>query len=247
MKSATTLCLALACLIALPATAQPQSSDSRIPARGSRIQWWHVAIVAGTIGAVSAFDRGVDVWVQDHRSTGSNDFARAFRHGGQPEVVFGVPAGMLATGLIAHNKRLERSAARVLASVVAAGVATVAIKELVGRVRPIDATNQYLFRPFTHNDAFPSGHTTVAFAFAASLGEEIHRPWARVLLYAGAAGTGWSRLNDHEHWLTDVLAGAAVGVTAANVIERRWRVFGLRPPRLLVGPNGARMEWRTAF
>lgn len=196
---------------------------------------------------MSAFDRGVDAWVQNHRSAGSNDFARAFRHGGQPEIVFAVPAGMFATGLIAHNKSLERSAARVIVSVVAAGVTTVGIKELAGRVRPIDATNQYLFRPFTHNDAFPSGHTTVAFAFAASLSDEIHRPWASALLYAGAAGTGWSRLNDHEHWLSDVLAGAAVGITAAKVIAGRWRVFGLRPPRLLVEPSGARVEWRAAF
>jgi membrane-associated phospholipid phosphatase len=193
------------------------------------------------------FDRGVDAWVQNHRSSRSDDFARAFRHQGQPEVVFAVPAVMFAAGLIGHNKNLERSAARVFASVVAAGVTTTGIKVGTGRVRPLDATNQYLFRPFTHHDSFPSGHTTVAFAFAASLGMEIHRPWASALLYAGAAGTGWSRLNDHAHWLSDVLAGAAVGVTAATVIEGRWRVFGLGPPRLLVGPGGARMEWRAAF
>jgi membrane-associated phospholipid phosphatase len=205
---------------------------------------------------VSAFDRGVDVWAQNHRSSSSDNVARVFRHGGQPEIVFAVPAGMFVAGAIGHHARLERSAGRVLLSVVAAGVATTALKELAGRVRPSDATNQYLFRPFTHHDSFPSGHTTVAFAFAASLGEEIHRPWASALLYAGAAGTGWSRLNDHRHWLSDVLAGAAVGITAAQVIERRWRLFGLGPPRFLVtagggggggGAGGARIEWQAAF
>lgn len=206
-----------------------------------------MAVAAGAIGAVSAFDRGVDVWVQNHRSSSSDNAARIFRHGGQPEVVFAVPAGMFAAGAIGHAKTLERSAARVFVSVGVAGVATTALKELAGRVRPSDATNQYLFRPFTRHDSFPSGHTTVAFAFAASLGEEIHRPWAAALLYAGAAGTGWSRLNDHEHWLSDVLAGAAVGVTAAKLIEGRWRLFGLGPPRFLVGAGGARIEWRGAL
>lgn len=240
------LWLVLACLI-LPLKTQAQAPESQLPAPGSEIRWWHIAIVAGTIGAVSVFDRGVDVWIQEHRSARGDDVARAFRHGGQPEVVFAMPAAMFAAGLLGHNKNLERSAARVFVSVVAAGGVTAAIKEVVGRVRPIAVTDQYLFRPFSHNDAFPSGHTTVAFAFAASLSDEIHRPLVSALLYAGATGTGWSRLNDHEHWLSDVLAGAAVGITAAKVIAGRWRVFGLAPPRLLFAPSDTRIEWRATF
>jgi undecaprenyl-diphosphatase len=154
---------------------------------------------------------------------------------------------MLAAGVLTGHKDLERGGGRVLASVVTAGVATVAIKRIVGRFRPADASDQYVFRPFSSHDAFPSGHTTVAFALAASLSEEIHRPWATALLYAGATGTGWSRLNDHKHWLSDVLAGATVGITAANVIEGRWRIFGLGPPHFLVSPHGARFEWRLSF
>lgn len=230
-RKITTACV---CLVALPASAPAQQSPF------PTVRWWEVAIVAGTIGAVSAFDRGVDVWIQHHRSSSSDDLAKVLRHGGQPEVVFGVPAGMLAAGLIGGSKDLERRAGRVFVSVVVAGLATAAIKEGVGRVRPDSATNQYLFRPFTHHDSFPSGHTTVAFAFATSLGEEIHRPWASALLYAGAAGTGWSRLNDHHHWLSDVLAGATVGFVAGKIVEAH-------PPRILAGPGGARLEWHVAF
>ena len=134
-----------------------------------------------------------------------------------------------------------------LASVVTAGLTTVTIKRIVGRFRPDGTSDQYVFRPFSDHDAFPSGHTTVAFALAASLAEEIHRPWATAVLYAGATGTAWSRLNDHEHWLSDVLGGAAVGITAAKAIKGRWRIFGLGPPRFLVDPTGARLEWRAAF
>jgi membrane-associated phospholipid phosphatase len=220
-------------------TAQRQPSHT--------IRWWEAAITVGALGMVSVADRSVDRWAQDHRSSRSDAIARAFRNGGQPEVVFGIPGAILAAGLISGNPHLQRSGGRVLASVVAAGLTTGAIKVIAGRMRPDTTIDQYVFRPFSHHDAFPSGHATMAFALATSLSHEIHRPWATAALYAGATGTAWSRLNDHKHWLSDVLAGAVVGITAGNVFEGRWRIFGLGPPRFLVDPHGARLEWRAVF
>jgi membrane-associated phospholipid phosphatase len=214
---------------------------------GHNIRWWEAALTVGTIGAVSVFDQRVDDWVQDRRSSRSDALARAFRNGGQPAVVFGIPGGILLAGVISGHKDLQRSGGRVLASVVTAGITTAAIKAIAGRVRPTDTSDQYDFKPFSHNDAFPSGHATMAFAVATSLAEEIHRPWATAVLFAAASGTAWSRLNDHRHWLSDVLAGATVGITAGNVIEGRWRIFGLGPPQFLVSPRGARFEWRLTF
>ncbi|HEV8381450.1 MAG TPA: phosphatase PAP2 family protein [Gemmatimonadales bacterium] len=204
-------------------------------------------MAVGAVGAISVFDHGVDAWVQDLRSSRSDAFARAFRNGGRPEVVFGIPGGILAAGVISGRPELRRSGGRVLAAVVTAGLTTSALKEMFGRVRPVETSDQYLFRPFTSNDAFPSGHATLAFALATSLAAEIHRPWATALLYAGATGTAWSRLNDHRHWLSDVLAGATVGITAANVMEGRWRIFGLGPPAFLITPHVAGVEWRLRF
>ena len=195
----------------------------------------------------SALDRRVDRWTQDQRSPGSDRVSRVFKYGGEPVLIFGVSGGILAAGVISGRPDLERRGGRVLASVVAAGLTTGALKEITGRFRPDTTTDPYIFRPFTNRDAFPSGHATMAFALATSLSAEIHRPWATALLYAGATGTAWSRLNDQKHWLSDVIAGAAVGITAANVIEGRWRIFGLGPPRFLVDPHYARLEWRATF
>jgi membrane-associated phospholipid phosphatase len=195
----------------------------------------------------SALDRRVDNWTQDQRSPGSDRVARVFKYGGEPVLIFGVSGGILAAGVISGRPELTRRGGRVLTSVVAAGLTTGALKEITGRFRPDTTTDPYVFRPFTNHDAFPSGHATMAFALATSLSAEIHRPWATALLYAGATGTAWSRLNDQKHWLSDVLAGATVGITAANVIEGRWRIFGLGPPRFLVDPHHARLEWRVTF
>lgn len=211
------------------------------------VRWWEAAIAAGAVGLVSISDLRVDHWVQDQRSAHSDDIARVFKWGGEPAVALGIPAAMFVTGLAIKSPKLQRGAGRVLGSVALAGVTTGALKFVVGRFRPDEATSQYIFRPFSNHDAFPSGHATIAFALATSLSEEIRRPWATALLYAGATGTAWSRLNDHQHWLSDVLAGATIGLTAAKVMEGRWRVFGLAPPRFLVEPGGGRLEWRAAF
>ncbi len=199
------------------------------------------------IGVASVADRGVDGWIQDQRSSQSDAVARGFRNGGQPEVVFGVAGGIVVAGVISGRPSLRRSGVRVLSSVVVAGVTTAVFKRGMGRLRPSETTDPYVFKPFTQHDAFPSGHSTLAFALATSLGEEVHNRWVTAALYAGATGTAWSRLNDHRHWLSDVMAGAAVGITAAKVMEGRWRVFGLGPPLFLIDPRGARVEWRAEF
>jgi membrane-associated phospholipid phosphatase len=232
--------LLLALVLVNPPTLAAQS-------RTHTIRWWHVVAVAGGIGAASVFDRGVDAWIQDRRSPTSDRWARVFRNGGQPDVVFGVPAAMLAAGWIGGRPGVRRAGERVLASVLVAGFTTVGIKEVTGRVRPFETHDQYLFRPFSGKDAFPSGHATMAFALATSLGAEIHNRAVSALLYAGATGTAWSRLNDQRHWLSDVLAGAAVGLTSAKLIEGQWRIFGLAPPRFLGSPHAAKLDWRVEF
>ena len=215
--------------------------------QGHVIRWWEVTAVVGGVAVASLADRGVDIWVQDHRSAHSDKLAAAFKKGGEPALVLGVGGGMALGGVISGHDGLQRSGERVLASAAVAGLTSVAIKISVGRVRPSDTDDPYVFKPFSGHDAFPSGHTTVAFALATSLSEEIHNPWVSAALYTGAAGTGWSRLNDHRHWFSDVLMGSAIGITGAKVIEGRWRIFGLAPPKFLVDPAGARLEWRYRF
>ncbi|HWC73144.1 MAG TPA: phosphatase PAP2 family protein [Gemmatimonadales bacterium] len=211
------------------------------------VQWWEVASVVGTVGLASLADRSVNIWTQDHRSSSSDNLASIFRTGGQPAVVFGIGGVITLTGAVSGHDRLRRSGERVLASAIVAGVATAAIKLSVGRLRPDTTDDPYIFKPFSGNDAFPSGHATLAFALATSLSHEIHNSWVSAGMYTFAAGTAWSRLNDQRHWLSDVLMGTAIGVTGAKLIDGEWRVFGLAPPKFLIEPGGARLEWRARF
>jgi membrane-associated phospholipid phosphatase len=197
-------------------------------------------LVVGALGVAALADRGLNAWIQDHRSSGGDAAARVFRNGGQPEVVFGIPGGILVAGVVGRSPALRRRGGRVLASVVVAGLTTGAVKQITGRLRPAVTSDPFLFKPFSDHDSFPSGHATMAFALATSLAAEIKNRWASAALYTFATGTAWSRMNDRRHWLSDVLAGATVGFTAAKIIERH-------PPRFLVDPGGARLEWSFSF
>jgi membrane-associated phospholipid phosphatase len=87
----------------------------------------------------------------------------------------------------------------------------------------------------------------VAFALATSLSDDIHRPWASVGLYGMATAVAWSRINDNRHWLTDVTAGALLGITSAKLASGRWRIFRIRPPAIIAVPGGAGLAWSGSF
>ena len=202
------------------------------------IRWYHGLLFAGAVAALSPLDEPARDGVQDIRTNSSNDVARAIRHVGQPEVYATVALGTVAAGLISGNSNLTRAGARITSGI-ALGGATVALLKLgIGRRRPFSSEDQYTFGPFSKVDAsFPSGHTMTAFALATGVSDEVHSLPVTIGMYSLATGVAWSRMNDNKHWLTDVVAGAAIGITSVKLMNGRWRVFGVSAPKVLLGPG----------
>lgn len=69
------------------------------------------------------------------------------------------------------------------------------------------------------NNSFPSGHTATAFAGAEFLYQEYKDKsiWYGVAGYAVATGTGLFRIYNNRHWLTDVAAGAGIGILSTKI------------------------------
>ena len=67
-------------------------------------------------------------------------------------------------------------------------------------------------------NSFPSGHSAWAFTGAEIMRREYWHvsPWIGVSGYLVATGTAFLRLYNGAHWLTDVLAGAGIGILCAE-------------------------------
>lgn len=69
------------------------------------------------------------------------------------------------------------------------------------------------------NNSFPSGHTATAFAGAEFLWQEYKdvSVWYGISGYLVASGTGFFRMYNNRHWLTDVAAGVGIGIASTKL------------------------------
>ena len=68
--------------------------------------------------------------------------------------------------------------------------------------------------------SFPSGHATRAFVSAEFLHQEFGHlsPWISIAGYTTAGATAYLRMYSNEHWLGDVLVGAAIGMASTKLV-----------------------------
>ena len=83
-------------------------------------------------------------------------------------------------------------------------------------------------RPDGGRHAFPSGHTASAFVGASFLQRRYGWRYG-VPAYAAAGFVGWSRVHADKHHVSDVLAGAALGIGANVVFTDRRRTLAVTP------------------
>lgn len=237
-----------AVMAAQPFTASAQTTNPSAPVpRPHVIRLWHGALVLAGLSGLMLLDNPIQRLTQDNRSPTGNDLAKGLRRFGQPEVYTTVTLGLVGAGLLSGNDEITRAGGRLATTLALAGAASSVTKLVIGRPRPSESLNADGYVPFSGQDAMPSGHTTIAFALATALADDIGRTWASVGLYTLAAGVGWSRINDNRHWLSDVAFGAVLGITSAKLVNGRWRIFNLRPPGILLGPRHATIAWRITF
>jgi len=108
----------------------------------------------------------------------------------------------------------------------AAGLSTVAaygLKFTARRLGP-DQTSDPNEWEKSGGRSFPSEHSTAAFAVGTVLaesGNDEYRWLRRVLGYGLGVATSYLRLKHNTHWLSDTVAGAALGISSAHFVMNR--------------------------
>ena len=156
-------------------------------------------------------DAGVAAWGHRHASPFSTDALNAITDLGEPVVVAALAAALAIAETVRTRSRWV--VPFVLVVVAGNGLLTTAIKHLADRVRPT-------LNPIaeTLGPSFPSGHSSWSAAFFAAaallLGRGRGRN-ARAAIAGVAAGlaltVAGSRVLLGVHWLSDVIAGLALG------------------------------------
>ena len=241
-------------LLAVLAVAAPRSmmSQQQVLHRSDTLP--NVSMRALEIGGVLlavAFvvDKRTEHVFQGYYGPNTQRAANTFDKFGEITGIGVVVGGLGVAAIITRDHRVVQDMVRAgLSAVIATGDAT-AMKYTFGRERPYSDVDQdgldfHAFHGSTAGSpSFPSGHASVAFALATSLGDATGKTWAKVGLWGLATGTAWARLQLNQHWVSDVAAGAAVGILSAKFADGRLKIMGIKPPQFVMEPRTLGLAW----
>jgi membrane-associated phospholipid phosphatase len=122
--------------------------------------------------------------------------------------------GMEVFGIKGKHSLKQKAIIYGFSSMIVSGI-VLPVKYFSHELRP-DGSNYY---------SFPSGHTAAAFASAELMRIEYResKPWLCFVGYLIAGSTGYLRLYNNKHWISDVITGAGIGILstkiAANLVD----------------------------
>ena len=130
-------------------------------------------------------------------------------------ICIAVPIAQLAYEFAKHDTTAIYNGWTTIAALGINTILTTGLKYTINRPRPYKTYSDIHPYAYDSDPSFPSGHTSYAFSLATSLTLEYKKWYVAVPAYAWAATAGYSRLYLGEHYPSDVLAGAIVGVGSA--------------------------------
>ena len=208
------------------------------PSRWERTDWIKFSIIMGITVGLYIYDQDIQEWVQENRNDSSDNIASFAKPFGDGRYTL-PPLGILYLyGHFYENEKARRVSLLGLKSFIISGIFTQAIKFTGHRHRPnsgdpYDTWDGPSFS--TDHLSFPSGHSTAAFSIATVIASEYDdKVLIPPLAYGIATLTALSRVNDNDHWASDVFFGSAIGYFTAKAIiglhdSKKDRNFSILP------------------
>ena len=139
------------------------------------------------------------------------------------EPLYAASAAVIGTGVLLRDDRTMQTGLRILATHLFATALRGLIKKTVDRTRPLAAAErgEYELGPGERRESdfssFPSGHTAGAVAVARVVARR--HPGAVAPAMGLAAASAAAQVLRSKHYITDVVAGAAIGWIAEEVLH----------------------------
>lgn len=115
-----------------------------------------------------------------------------------------------AYSVLNQDEELHQVTGSMVSAYTIAGLSTLAVKGIANTDRPSDEWNGGQF-------GFPSFHTSSSFALA-SVADEYYGPKVGLPAYAMASLIAWSRIDERDHDLSDVVFGATLGYVIGKAV-----------------------------
>jgi membrane-associated phospholipid phosphatase len=208
------------------------AEQATAPFRFKTKEWLLTGAAAGITAALIIVDEDVDDWarVQKQNHNWINKSSPFITKFGDTYGFYSVTAGTLLSAAFKNEKGVQTSLLATQA-MITSGVWVHLIKLLTSRERPKAAyiisqseggkwygpfalydQDSAIKKPYSAFDAFPSGHTAVAFSIATVFASQYNdKKIIPVFCYSAATLVGISRMTEHEHWVSDVFAGGLIG------------------------------------
>jgi membrane-associated phospholipid phosphatase len=165
---------------------------------------------------------------------------------GEPYTTLGISGIFYGVGKWRGDTRAQRVGRAGIVATAVTGVTTLAIKWTIGRNRPYSGNDPDEYRPFNTTTAatsFPSGHSAISFTMASVIADEYDDWRVDTLSYGTAAAISLSRIYQDRHWLSDVVAGSALGIGIGKWARRR----AVQKDDTLILTDGHRVYWTRRF
>ncbi|MEZ6049052.1 MAG: phosphatase PAP2 family protein [Planctomycetaceae bacterium] len=175
----------------------------------------NLLILGIALGGAIAVRQDIDGEARDYTSEHPNRWGEGSEYLGklaEPQYQIPVMFGIYSWSLYQQDAELHEFSKSLISAYTVASVTTLTIKAIANTDRPSDDWNNGQY-------GFPSYHTSSSFAIAAVV-EEYYGWKAGATAYTVAGLIGWSRLDERDHDLSDVLFGAALGCVIGKTIAQ---------------------------
>jgi len=159
-------------------------------------------------------------------------FNRAFSGRNTAIATFAAPIAFYGVSLLRKNGYDQKTFFLAGEAALSSAILTTVMKDLTRRLYPADVpmngnfSDTWFKKDWTDwkggIGAFPSGHTSAAFAVAAVFAKRYsNRRWVRWVAYGLAGLVGFSRISLESHFPSDVFLGAVLGYASGHSAVRR--------------------------